>query len=99
VECVNSVVRMQQARHRVMTQGLLDLEAGCTGTFINFEEDAARIKRQYGLVGVRLPESSFWEFLEFTPEELRERLSAKGCGVRWCPPSLDPSPAASRCPT
>jgi hypothetical protein len=26
VECVNSVVRMQQARHRKMTQGLLDLK-------------------------------------------------------------------------
>ena len=26
VECVNSVARMQQARHRKMTQGLLDLK-------------------------------------------------------------------------
>ena len=26
VECVNSVVRMQQTRHRKMTQGLLDLK-------------------------------------------------------------------------
>src|SRR5207237_3625962 len=26
VECLNSVLRMQQARHRKMTQGLLDLK-------------------------------------------------------------------------
>ncbi len=29
VECVNSVFRMQQARHRRMTQGLLDLKRLC----------------------------------------------------------------------
>jgi hypothetical protein len=31
----------------------------------------------YGLLGLRLPELSFWEFLKLTPEELRERLSAQ----------------------
>ena len=31
----------------------------------------------YGLLGLDLPELSFWEFLKLTPEELREQLSGK----------------------
>jgi hypothetical protein len=31
----------------------------------------------YGLLGLELPELSFWEFLKLTPEELREQLSGK----------------------
>jgi hypothetical protein len=74
VECVNSVVRMQQARHRKMTQGLLDLKR----LYWNLRRSrVGRRKDQtpYGLLGLRLPELSFWEFLRLTPEELRERLS------------------------
>jgi hypothetical protein len=31
----------------------------------------------YSLLGLVLPELSFWEFLKLTPEELRQRLSAQ----------------------
>jgi hypothetical protein len=76
VECVNSVVRMQQARHRVMTQGLLDLKR-LYWNLHRFRAGRRKDQTPYGLLGVRLPELSFWEFLKLTPEELRERLSAQ----------------------
>ena len=76
VECVNSVVRMQQARHRKMTQGLLDLKR-LYWNLHQFRGGRRKDQTPYGLVGVRLPELSFWEFLKLTPEELRERLSTQ----------------------
>jgi hypothetical protein len=77
VECVNSVVRMQQARHRRMTQGLLDLKR-LYWNLRSFRVGRRKDQTPYGLLGLDLPELSFWESLELTPEELRERLSAHG---------------------
>ncbi len=76
VECVNSVVRMQQSRHRKMTQGLLDLKR-LYWNLRRFRVGRRKDRTPYGLLGLRLPELSFWEFLKLTPEELRERLSAQ----------------------
>jgi hypothetical protein len=76
VECVNSVVRMQQTRHRRMTQGLLDLKR-LYWNLRRFRVGHRRDQSPYGLLGVRLPEMCFWEFLKLTPEELRERLSTQ----------------------
>jgi hypothetical protein len=75
VECVNSVARMQQARHRKMTQGLLDLKR-LYWNLRRFRVGRRRDQTPYGLLGLDLPELSFWEFLKLTPEELREKLSA-----------------------
>jgi hypothetical protein len=77
VECVNSVTRMQQARHRKMTQGLLDLKR-LYWNLRRFRIGRRKDQTPYGLLGLRLPELSFWEFLKLTPEELREQLSAMG---------------------
>ena len=63
VECVNSAVRMQQARHRKMTQGLLDLKR-LYWNLHQFRGGRRKDQTPYGLVGVRLPELSFWEFLK-----------------------------------
>ena len=76
VECVNSVVRMQQARHRKMTQGLLDLKR-LYWNLHRFRLGRRKGQTPYGLLGLELPALSFWEFLKLTPEELREKLSAK----------------------
>ncbi len=76
VECVNSVVRMQQARHRKMTQGLLDLKR-LYWNLRRFRIGRRKDQTPYGRLGLDLPELSFWEFLKLTPEELRERLSAQ----------------------
>jgi hypothetical protein len=77
VECVNSVARMQQARHRKMTQGLLDLKR-LYWNLRRFRTGRRKAQTPYGLLGLKLPDLSFWEFLKLTPEELREKLSAMG---------------------
>ena len=77
VECVNSVARMQQARHRKLTQGLLDLKR-LYWNLRRFRTGRRKDQTPYGLLGLKLPDLSFWEFLKLTPEELREKLSAMG---------------------
>jgi hypothetical protein len=77
VECVNSVARMQQARHRRMTQGLLDLKR-LYWNLRRFRTGRRKDQTPYGLLGLELPDLSFWEFLKLTPEGLREKLSAMG---------------------
>ena len=75
VECVNSVARMQQARHRKMTQGLLDLKR-LYWNLRRFRAGHRKGQTPYGLLGLEVPELSFWEFLKLTPEQLRQQLSA-----------------------
>ena len=77
VECVNSVARMQQARHRKMTQGLLDLKR-LYWNLRRFRVGRRKGQTPYALLGLDHPDLSFWEFLKLTPEELREKLSAIG---------------------
>jgi hypothetical protein len=76
VECVNSVARMQQARHRKMTQGLPDLKR-LYRNLRRFRTGRRKGQMPYELLGLTLPDLSFWEFLKLTPEELREKLSAQ----------------------
>ena len=75
VECVNSVARMQQARHRIMTQGLLDLKR-LYWNLRRFRLGHRKDQTPYGLLGLKVPDLGFWEFLKLTPEELRNQLSA-----------------------
>jgi hypothetical protein len=77
VECVNSVARMQQARHRKMTQGLLDLKR-LYWNLRRFRTGRRKDQAPYGLLGLKLPELTYWEFLKLSPEELRKQLSAQG---------------------
>jgi hypothetical protein len=77
VECVNSVARMQQARHRRMTQELLDLKR-LYWNLRRFRIGRRKGQTPYGLLGSKLPDLGFWEFLKLTPDELREKLSASG---------------------
>jgi len=76
VECVNSVARMQQARHRKMTQGLLDLKR-LYWNLRRFRTGRRKGQTPYGLLGLRLPDLSFGEFLKLTPAELRKQLSGQ----------------------
>jgi hypothetical protein len=75
VECVNSVARMQQARHRKITQELLDLKR-LYWNLRRFRTGRRKDQTPYGLLGLKLPDLSFWEILKLTSEELREKLSA-----------------------
>lgn len=75
VECLNSVARMQQSRHRRMTPGLLSLKRlywNCRA----FRTGRRRQQTPYGLLGVRLPTTDWWELLRLSPEELGQQLSA-----------------------
>jgi hypothetical protein len=75
VECINSVLRMHQAGHRRMTQGLLDLKRlywNCHA----FGSGRRRGTTPYQRLGVPWPEDlRWWEVLKLTPEQLRDKLS------------------------
>jgi hypothetical protein len=76
VECVNSVARMQQARHRKMTQELLDLKR-LYWNLRRFRTGRRKGQTPYGLLGLSAPELSFGKFLKLTPAELRNELSGQ----------------------
>lgn len=73
VEGINSVLRMQQCRHRRMTQGLLDLKR----LYWNCRRLPTGRRRDhcpYQLLGVALPSYDFWQLLQTPPEQLTQIL-------------------------
>jgi hypothetical protein len=75
VECINSVLRMQQAQHRQMTQGLLDLKRLYWNCH-TFQSGRRRGTTPYERLGVPWPDGvRWWDLLKLTPEQLRDRLS------------------------
>jgi len=79
VEGVNSVMRMQQARHRRMTQGLLDLKR-LYWNMRRFRTGRRKGRSPFEILGLKLPTSSWWELLTLPTDELRQRLSAQKDG-------------------
>ena len=75
VEGINSVLRMQQARHRKLTPGLLDLKRLYWNCH-RFRTGKRRRRSPYELLGVPLPSLPWWELLKRSPEQLRADLSA-----------------------
>jgi hypothetical protein len=76
VEGINSVLRMQQARHRKMTQELLDLKR-LYWNLRKFRTGRRQKTSPYERLGVPLPaDLSWWQLLQLTPEQLRSLLSA-----------------------
>jgi hypothetical protein len=73
VECVNSVVRMHQGRHRHVSQGLLDLKRLYWNCRV-FREGKRKGKSPYDLLGLNLPSSDWWQLLQMAPEEVEQRL-------------------------
>jgi len=77
VEGLNSVVRMQQSRHRKMTQGLLDLKR-LYWNLRKFRTGRRKKTSPYERLGVSLPpDLSWWQLLQLTPDQLRGHLSAQ----------------------
>ena len=76
VEGLNSVVRMQQRRHKRLTQGLLDLKR----LYWNLRPFRAG-KRQrtspYGRLGLVLPAGGWWDILHWSPEDVRQELARR----------------------
>jgi hypothetical protein len=75
VECVNSVLRMQQGRHRSLSQGMLDLKRLYWNTRA-FRQGKRKGKCPYQLLGASLPTYDFWELLNADPEKLAQQLSS-----------------------
>jgi hypothetical protein len=74
VECMNSIWRMHQARHRGLSQELLDLKRlwwNCR----EFSEGKRRDHCPYQLLGLKLPTYDAWELLQWDPEKLAQELS------------------------
>ena len=74
VECMNSVIRMHQARHRSLTQPLMDLKR----LFWNcrpFQEGKRAKKSPYEHLGLQLPTHDFWELLNMDPADLAQKVS------------------------
>jgi len=77
VEGLNSVVRMQQSRHRKMTQELLDLKR-LYWNLRKFRTGRRRKTSPYERLGVPLPPGlGWWQLLQLSPEQLRALLAAQ----------------------
>jgi hypothetical protein len=77
VECLNSVLRMQQSRHKVMTQPMLDLKRlywNCHA----LRSGPRKTTCPYQALGLKLPTFEFWTLLQTDPKELTQRLSTDG---------------------
>jgi hypothetical protein len=77
VECMNSVLRMQQSRHRRMTQPMLDLKRlywNCRP----FRAGPRSGRCPYRLLGLALPTYDFRELLHADPARLAQQLSTQG---------------------
>lgn len=80
VECVNSVVRMHQSRHKNLTQPLLDLKRlffNCRG----FLEGKRKGRCPYQLLGLILPSYDPWSLLQMDPNDLQQLLSSSGLPI------------------
>jgi len=74
-ECVNSVLRMQQGRHRNVTQAMLDLKRlywNCRP----FEQGKRKDRCPYEHLGIALPTYDFWDLLNADPALLTQQLSS-----------------------
>jgi hypothetical protein len=74
VEGINSVLRMQQARHRKLTPGLLDLKRLYWNVH-RFRTGRRKRHSPYELLGLKLPPVSWWELLKWSPKQLRQYLA------------------------
>lgn len=76
VEGINSVLRMQQGRHRKMTQGLLDLKRlywNCR----KLTTGKRHGRCPYELLAAPLPSMDFWTLLQMPAEKLTQVLSSE----------------------
>jgi hypothetical protein len=74
VECLNSVVRMHQARHRTLRQPLLNLKR-LAWNCRDFAEGKRKGSCPYRHLGLALPSYDWWELLNMDAQELKEKVS------------------------
>lgn len=74
VECMNSVLRMQQSRHKRIAQAMLDLKR----LYWNsrpFRSGPRQEACPYQALGLELPSPNFWELLQADARQLTQSLS------------------------
>lgn len=76
VEGINSVARMQQARHRRTTPGLLDMKR-LYWNLRRFRTGRRREKTPYEIMGLQLPAGDWRQLLKLTPAQLTQHLSGQ----------------------
>jgi hypothetical protein len=74
VECMNSVLRMQQSRHRTMSQPMLNLKRLYWNCH-RFRSGPRKDVSPYQRLGLKLPSFDFWTLLQSDPVELAQELS------------------------
>jgi hypothetical protein len=79
VECLHGVLRMQQARHKRMTQAMLDLKRLYWNCRV-FGSGPRKGMRPYERLGLSLPTSEFWRLLTMNPVQLMQELSTQRDG-------------------
>jgi hypothetical protein len=75
VECMNSVLRMHQGRHRTVTQPMLDLKRlywNCRP----FQSGKRQGRCPYELLGLRLPTTDWWQLLHTPLGDSAQQLSS-----------------------
>ena len=77
VECMNSVLRMQQSRHKRMTQPMLDLKRLYWNSHA-FRSGPRQRACPYEILGLDLPTFDFWTLLQTDPKALTQKLSTAG---------------------
>lgn len=77
VECLNSVLRMQQSRHRRMTQPMLNLKRLYWNCRV-FRSGPRKTTSPYQALGLPLPTFDFWDLLQTDPAHLTQQLSTQG---------------------
>ena len=75
---MNSILRMHQARHRTMTQGMLDVKRLYWNTRV-FRGGKRKGKCPYEHLGLKLASYDFWDLLkdEFSTALEEEKAQAK----------------------
>ena len=63
VECMNSVLRMHQSRHRTLTQGMLDVKRLYWNCRV-FRGGKRKGRCPYEHMGLKLPSYDFWGLLQ-----------------------------------
>jgi hypothetical protein len=79
VECMNSVLRMHQSRHRTLTQGMLDLKRLYWNTRV-FRGGQRKGLCPYEHLGLRLRSYDFWELLQSETDA----ALARAAGIARC---------------
>jgi hypothetical protein len=80
VEGINSVVRMQQARHRKLTPSLINLKRfywNCR----RFRTGRRRDHCPYEWLGISLPPGSWWALSKMDPDALKQQLSTQALAL------------------